>query len=216
MISWIKGDVIDSWEYSHRLYVLLNCQGIGYEIQVLQELPANSLNKELILWIHHVKREDSDSFFGFKNKEERDLFRELLLIKGIGPQIGMNLLKRYKINEIMNSIVENNKDLISSVPGIGQKMTERIFLELKNKYKKFQLNNKSDINHAKSTSSLDCVLEDVEIALNSLEYSKKEIAETLKVISSDIKKSNLKKEGKFLNINFEEIFKEALAMLNRQ
>ena len=134
MISWIKGELISSWEYSHRLYVLLNCQGIGYEIQILQELPSNSLNKELILWIHHVKREDSDSFFGFKHKEERDFFREILQIKGIGPQIGMNLLKRYKLNEIMKSIVENNKNLISSVPGIGQKMTERIFLELKNKY----------------------------------------------------------------------------------
>ena len=64
-------------------------------------------------------------------------------------------------------------------------------------------------------SILDIVFEDVEIALNSLEYSKKEIEETLKIISTDIEKSNLKKEDKYLNINFEEIFKDALEIINR-
>ena len=116
----------------------------------------------------------------------------------------------------MKSIVDNNKKLISSVPGIGQKMTERIFLELQNKYKKFKSKNISNRKQEQSNSLLDTIFEDVKIALNSLEYSKKEIEETLKIISSNIKKSNFKKEDKFLNISFEEIFKEALAVLNRQ
>jgi len=225
LISWAKGELISFWEFSNRLYVLLNCQGLGYEIQVLQKLDKSSLNKELILWIHHVKREDSDSFFGFKGKEERDFFRDLLQIKGIGPQIGMNLLKKFTVEEILNSLFKNNIDLISSVPGIGQKMTDRIFLELRNKYKKSHLKDLAKLDNENSKFSLEtinlsskndieAIFADVNLALYSLEYSKKEIEKALSVISSKNNAMNSDKEKEFNKITFEEIFKEALAILD--
>ena len=104
---------------------------MGYEIQTLNNVETDSNEKIITLWIEHIRREDSEFLFGFVQKEERDFFRDLLKVRGIGPQIGMSLLNKYSINEVKTSLIKQNKDLISSVPGIGKKMTERIFLELK-------------------------------------------------------------------------------------
>ena len=81
------------------------------------------------------KKEDSDSLFGFISKDQKDFFIEILNIKGIGSQIGMALLNKFSINEVINAIKNNDKKLISSVQGIGQKMTDRLILELKSKFK---------------------------------------------------------------------------------
>ena len=131
MISWIRGEIIDTWIKTKRFYVLINCHGLGYEIQILESLKTN-LDKSLItLWIHQIKREDSDLFFGFKEKAKRDFFRDLLVVKGIGPQIGMSLLNRYDLKQIYNTVRCQDKELFNSIPGIGQKMSERLILELK-------------------------------------------------------------------------------------
>ncbi len=121
MISWIKGEIIFSWFKNQKLFLLISCQGLGYEIQVLKNVSFYSNEKNITLWIEHIKREDSDILFGFIQKEERDFFRDLLKVRGIGPQIGMSLLNKYSINEVKSSLIKQNKDLISSVPGIGKK-----------------------------------------------------------------------------------------------
>ena len=69
MISWIKGEPISTWENNHKLYVLLNCQGLGYEIQTLEFLNLECTNQNVELWLHHIKREDSDTLYGFVKKE---------------------------------------------------------------------------------------------------------------------------------------------------
>ena len=79
MISWIKGEVISLWQGNNKSFVLLNCQGIGYEIQVLEtiflELKTNKVShNNFILWLKHIKKEDSDLLFGFQSKEQKDFF----------------------------------------------------------------------------------------------------------------------------------------------
>ena len=138
MISWIKGVLVSSWQINNKSYVLINCQGLGYEIQTLEEVindidKNKTSQKEIILWLKHIKKEDSDMLFGFFSKDQRDFFIEILNIKGIGAQIGMSLLNKFSINQIIIAVSNNDKKLISSVQGIGQKMTERIILELKSK-----------------------------------------------------------------------------------
>ena len=98
MISWIKGELVSSWQANNKFYILVNCQGLGYEIQTLEsvffDINSNKISeKEIILWLKHIKKEDSDMLFGFKSKEQRDFFVQILNIKGIGSQIGMSLLK---------------------------------------------------------------------------------------------------------------------------
>ena len=148
MISWISGELFDSWQTNQKFFVLVNCQGLGYEIQILEsfflKLKTNQIsNKNIILWIKHIKKEDSDLLFGFTSKDQKNFFIEILNIRGVGSQIGMGILNKLSISEVINAIKTQNKKLICSVPGIGQKMSDRLILELKNKFKsEYNLKNK--------------------------------------------------------------------------
>ena len=140
MISWISGDLVDFWQTNQKFFVLINCQGLGYEIQILEsfflKLKTNQIsNKKITLWIKHIKKEDSDLLFGFTSKEQKDFFIEILSIRGVGSQIGIGILNKFSISEVIYAIKTQNKKLICSVPGIGQKMSDRLILELKSKFK---------------------------------------------------------------------------------
>ena len=140
MISWITGELVEFWQTNQKYFVLINCQGLGYEIQIIESLflklkRNNRSNKNITLWIKHIKQEDKDLFFGFLSKDQKNFFIQIINIRGIGSQIGISLLNKFSISEVINAINTQNKKLISSVPGIGQKMTERLILELKSKFK---------------------------------------------------------------------------------
>jgi len=211
LISWIKGKIISSWLQNQKLFLLISCQGVGYEIQVLNSIEDNINEKDIILWIEHIKREDSEFLFGFLGKEERDFFRDLLKVRGIGPQIGMSLLNKFSINEVKTSLIKQNKGLINSVPGIGKKMTERIFLELKNKItikdqdsiKELAQNDKEEITF---------IFKDINIALKSLGYPIKDIKNTIKILMNDTSKK-ISTELNEDEINFENILKKAIFIL---
>ena len=214
MISWIKGEVISSWLHNKKQYILLNCQGLGYEVQILNYLKSELNKKTLCLWIKHIKKEDSDLFFGFIEKEERDFFRDLLNIKGIGPQIGMSLLNKFSLDEITNSVKNKDENFITSVPGIGKKMSERLLFELKNK---LIINNPLKIEDSKDLKDsflLDdefkLIFDDIEITLKSLNYSQKEIKETLLFLTKNIKNAKLTKVDLVKKFDFECLLKIAL------
>ena len=211
MISWIKGEIISSWLQNQKLFLLINCQGIGYEIQALNSVKSDFIKREITLWIEHIKREDSEFLFGFVQKEERDFFRDLLKVRGIGPQIGMSLLNKYSINEVKTSLIKQNKDLISSVPGIGKKMTERIFLELKNKITVIGEGSNKNTDQT-DKEEITFIFRDIDIALRSLEYPIKDIKNTINLLIDDFGKEKLTdlKEDK---IDFENILKKAISIL---
>jgi len=211
LISWIKGEIISSWLQNQKLFLLISCNGVGYEIQTLNNVETDSNKKIITLWIEHIKREDSEFLFGFVQKEERDFFRDLLKVRGIGPQIGMSLLNKYSINEVKTSLIKQNKDLISSVPGIGKKMTERIFLELKNKIAVIEKGSNKNANQ-NDKEELTFIFRDIDIALRSLEYPIKDIKNTINLIKSEFSKKK-STELKEHNINFENILKEAISIL---
>ena len=183
---------------------------MGYEIQTLNNVDTDSNEKIITLWIEHIRREDSEFLFGFVQKEERDFFRDLLKVRGIGPQIGMSLLNKYSINEVKTSLIKQNKDLISSVPGIGKKMTERIFLELKNKISVIEGSNKNVLQNDKEQVTF--IFRDIDIALRSLDYPIKDIKNTLNILKSEFNKSK-STELNEQKINFENILKEAISIL---
>ena len=217
MISWIKGEIIDTWTQSKKFYVLINCQGLGYEVQILEPLKEDFDKNIVTLWLHQIKKEDSDLFFGFRDKEKRDFFRDLLQVKGIGPQIGMALLNKYELNQIFNSVINKDKSLFNSVPGIGQKMTERLFLELKNKIKvtaKMEEDFNKQINH-EIRKEIKNLIDDLDLALKSLSYSSKERKKTLDFILNKIDKANLSKQKLLSSFSFEILLKESLDFLER-
>ena len=216
MISWITGELVEFWQTNQKYFILINCQGLGYEIQVLETFfeklkTDNKPKAKIILWIKHIKKEDTDLLFGFASKDQKNFFIQILNIRGIGSQIGMGLLNKFSINEVINAINTQNKKLISSVPGIGQKMTERLILELKNKFqnefKIEEVKNKEEFfvdNH-----EFKKMLDDLQLTLKSLNYTKKEINSLLPHIIKETKKIELtNKEEK--KISFEYLLKVAM------
>ena len=222
MISWIKGELVSSWQANNKFYILINCQGLGYEIQtlgsVIFDIDTNkSSKKEIIIWLKHIKKEDSDMLFGFNSKEQRDFFIEILNIKGIGSQIGMSLLNKFSVNQLINAISNNDKKSISSVQGIGQKMTDRIILELKSKVitKQIEKENLNGNNFLEENKDLDSIFKDIDLTLQSLNYPKKEIKNLFPKLINNIKNnknSSLEKKS----ISFENLLKEAMNYLDKQ
>ena len=216
MISWIRGEIIDAWTKSKKFYVLINCHGLGYEVQILEHLKKNLNKDKITLWLHQIKREDSDLLYGFKDKEVRDFFRDLLQVKGIGPQIGMALLNKYELTQIFNSVRNKDKVLFNSVPGIGQKMTERLFLELKNMIKvtselKEEFNENK--NYPDFKKDIKNLIDDIDIALKSLSYSSKERKKAINFILNKVNESNLSIQKNQNGFTFENLLKESLEFL---
>ena len=218
MISWISGKLIESWQTNQKFFVLINCQGLGYEIQILEpfflKLNTNQISKDkIVLWIKHIKKEDSDLLFGFATKEQKHFFNEILEIRGIGSQIGMGILNKFSIKEIIDAINSQNKKLICSVPGIGQKMTERLFLELKNKFKNDI--HKNEIKQANEflnqNIEINKMIDDLLLTLQSLNYKKKEINTIMPFIIKELDISS-KKEN---NLSFENLLKLAMNYLEK-
>ncbi len=222
MISWIKGELVSSWQANNKFYILINCQGLGYEIQTLESviIDINTKKipeKEIILWLRHIKKEDSDMLFGFMSKDQRDFFIQILNIKGIGSQIGMSLLNKFSLNQIIKAIINNDKKSISSAQGIGQKMTERLILELKSKVITQQIEKENlDKNcFLSENKDLNSILKDIDLTLQSLNYPKKEIKNYIAKLINDIK-SNQDLSLKNDSISFENLLKVAMNYLDNK
>ena len=218
MISWIRGEIVDTWIKTKKFYVLINCQGLGYEVQVLESLEKDLDKNTITLWIHQIKREDSDFFYGFKDKEKRDFFRDLLQVKGIGPQIGMSLLNKYDLNQIYNSVRDKDKELFNSIPGIGQKMSERLLLELKNKIKltsEIIEDNTENTNNPKLKKEIKNLIDDLDLALQSLSYSLKERKKAINLILTKVDQSNLPIQKVLNSFTFEVLLKDSLDFLDK-
>ena len=116
MISWISGDLVDFWQTNQKFFVLINCQGLGYEIQILESLflnlkPNQISNKKITLWIKHIKKEDSDLLFGFTSKEQKNYFIEILSIRGVGSQISMGILNKFSNDKLFPFLARRSTSL---------------------------------------------------------------------------------------------------------
>ena len=219
MISWINGELVELWQTNQKFFVLINCQGLGYEIQILEsfflKLKTNQIsNKKITLWLKHIKKEDSDLLFGFTSKEQKNFFIEILSIRGVGSQIGMGILNKLSIGEVIDAIKTQNKKLICSVPGIGQKMSDRLILELKNKFKseiQFE-EEKAKGEFAIKDPEINKMIEDLQLTLQSLNYKNREIKTILPIIINKVD-FPAKKEN---NLSFENLLKLAMNYLDKE
>ena len=218
MISWINGELVELWQINQKFFVLINCQGLGYEIQILEsyflKLKTNQISSKYItLWIKHIKKEDSDLLFGFSSKDQKNFFIEILNIRGVGSQIGMGILNKFSVSEVLMAIKTQNKKLISSVPGIGQKMSDRLILELKSKFKnEIQIEEEENENKFEiKDPDINRMLDDLELTLNSLNYKNKEIRTIMPILIKEIDLL-IKKEN---NLSFENLLKLAMNSLDK-
>ena len=115
--------------------VLLDVQGVGYEVDVPMSsffnLPA--LGERVVLLTHFVVREDAQILFGFLTEPERSTFKELVKISGVGPRTALGILSGLSVTELAQAVTRQDGARLIKVPGIGKKTAERLLLELKGK-----------------------------------------------------------------------------------
>ena len=131
MIGRLAGTLIDKAPPQ----VLVDCGGVGYEIDVpmstLYNLPA--VGERVMLFAHLVVREDAQLLYGFGTLAERAAFRELIKISGVGPRIALAVLSGLSIADLAQVVTVQDPARLTQIPGIGKKTAERLLLELKGK-----------------------------------------------------------------------------------
>lgn len=196
MISFIKGKIIERKPTE----IVLEANSVGFSIfislktyEMLPEIGADTLIYTVL-----IHREDAMVLYGFINEEERELFRNLINISGIGPKSAIGILSAIDPLELKNMIIDGNSTSLGKVPGIGKKTSERIVLELKDKIAKNQFQYDSTIENGKSirNEALNALL----VLGYNRNTSEKVIIETMS-------------ETKNKNLALEEIIKIALQKL---
>lgn len=133
MHTYIKGELV---EITPTQAVIEN-NGIGYELQIsLQTFTEIQSLHDVMLYIHHHLREDVELWYGFASKEERNIFRMLIEVNGIGPNTARMMLSSMNCQEIRNAIITGNVNRIKSIKGIGIKTAQRVIIDLKDKIAK--------------------------------------------------------------------------------
>ena len=188
MISWLKGQIIQNWQISSRKGIVLNVGGVGYEIQLLSnKIDIIDESESICLWIHQINREDYTNLYGFTELSQRDLFRIIIGVNGIGPQIAMSLLEDLKVSSFVDAIEENDLSILTKSQGGGKRIAERLVVELKNKLQQFKDNkvaNNDDQNRIQS-NNLTKYQEEIKSILNSLGYMDNEIKEAIELITTN-------------------------------
>lgn len=130
MIEYIKGQLIELTPTD----AIVECHGIGYHMLIsLQTFSQLENNRDVTVYIHHYLREDDELFYGFATKDERELFRLLIGVSGIGAATARMMLSSLTSEEIRNAIIAEDINRIKSIKGIGLKSAQRLILELKDK-----------------------------------------------------------------------------------
>ena len=133
MINYIKGQITELSPTE----VILETYGIGYRILIsLQTYEGLNGKKDATVYIHHHLREDEELYYGFATRDERELFRLLISVSGIGAGTARMMLSSMSSEEIRNAILAEDINKIKSIKGIGLKSAQRLILELKDKVTK--------------------------------------------------------------------------------
>jgi len=159
--------------------VLVDCNGVGYQVDVpmstFYNLPA--LGEKITLLTHFIVREDAQLLYGFATVAERDAFRQLIKISGVGPRTALSVLSGMGVSDLAQAITLQEAGRLIKVPGIGKKTAERLLLELKGKLG-------ADIGPL--AGGPDDSQADILQALLALGYSDKEAAASLKALPKDV------------------------------
>ena len=193
MITQIKGRLVEKSPTE----LVIDCNGLGYLVNIsLNTFSLLSDSENISLYSHLQVKEDSHTLFGFYEKTERNLFRKLISVSGIGASTARTMLSSLNPEEIQRAILSENVSTIQSVKGIGLKTAQRVIIELRDKVS--GINEGSDLNSTLANSKREESLS----ALEVLGYSRKQTSKVVDKLISEISE-----------ISVEEIIKNALNKL---
>lgn len=133
MIGRLRGTILEK----QPPIVLLELNGVGYEVHMpmtcFYELPE--IGQEVILWTQFIVREDAQLLYGFNDKQERALFRELIKVNGVGPKLALAILSGMSAHQFVSAIEQEAISSLVKLPGVGKKTAERLVVEMKDRFK---------------------------------------------------------------------------------
>lgn len=180
--------------------LLLEVNGVGYEINVPLstsfQLPKNGESAYLLT--HLIVREDQHTLYGFATEEERNLFRTLIKISGVGAKMALTILSGINVNGFVQSVINEDIDTLVHLPGIGKKTAERLIVEMKDRIDGITDNLES----SPSTTSETSITVEARKALVNLGYKNSEAKKILDNIDTN-------------GLSVEELLRQALKSLNR-
>jgi len=163
MIGFLTGKILES--KTDR--VLVDVAGVGYEVKTsaptCEKLSTSGFSCRLFIYTHI--RENILELYGFLNSEEKELFKTLISVNGIGPKLAMTILSGMPFEKLKSVLIQGHIQALSAIPGIGKKKAEKILLELKGKIEKL----------GKASSSINAHFEDAVSALINLGYREDEV-----------------------------------------
>ena len=174
MYDFIKGKLIEKNPAS----AVVDCNGVGYLINISLNTYSKLKDENCLLYTHLAVREDAMSLYGFFDKDERQLFRMLISVSGVGSSTAQLILSSLSPEKAVEAIVNNNISMLQSVKGIGNKTAQRIILDLKDKISKVNIS--KDI----LTSAHNTNREEALSGLVMLGFSKQSAEKTLDRIIS--------------------------------
>ena len=214
MISYLQGTKVEITKSTqNRLFLILDVNHVGYEMQISSRFARKldesdeSAEEPIQVFTHLQIQEDKQILYGFPTAAERDLFRQLTAVSGIGMQLGIALIDTLGISELVSAIVTSNIPTLTKTPGVGKKTAERIALELKTKLAQWREISGMEVKQPEAVfAPKPEIKEDLEMTLLALGYTNEEIEQVLTALSRD--------EQLLKNNNVEEWIRSAIAWLN--
>ena len=199
MIGRLKGTLLEKQPPE----ILLDVQGVGYELLLpmtsFYNLPE--IGQEATLFTHLVVREDAHLLFGFAQKTDRTLFRELIKTNGVGPKLALAILSAMSVEDFAYAIEREELSKLVKIPGVGKKTAERLLVELKGKFKGIKQTDffieSSHIKTSSMTAQNETPLDEAVSALIALGYKPTEAEKMVKKVAKP-------------DLNSEKLIREAL------
>lgn len=187
MIGKLKGIIDDVFPNS----IILDVNGVGYKVE---GIIGAKLGENITLYIYTHVREQELRLFGFRTRDELNMFEKLLDVQGIGPKLAVKLINQVSLQDIVSAVASEDSQMLR-IPGLGEKLAKKIIIDLKNKIDKADLSSISSVLPGKDMA-------DVVEALLSLGFKKEKIEAVLRHIEA---------EGK----SQKEVIREALSLINK-
>jgi len=186
MIAWLEGVLLEKQPPN----LLLNVNGVGYQIEAplstFYELPA--VNKVHKIHVHMVVREDAQLLYGFSDRQQRELFRSLIKVNGVGPKVALAILSTLSVGELVQCMEQEDEAQLTRVPGIGKKTAQRLIVEMKDRLtQEFADATEKTSASPRTTSSR----QDAISALESLGYRASDASRVVRALDDDLTSEEL-------------------------
>jgi len=188
VIGYLRGILLEK----QPPHVILDVNGVGYELEVpmttLYQLPV--VGEPLVLHVHLVVREDAQLLYGFFEKRDRALFRELIRLNGVGPKLALALMSGMNVDELIQCVNAEDTARLMKVPGVGKKTAERLLVELKDRFKNWESTplagqNSTEPTGASTVTDAHSAEKDAVSALISLGFKPAQASHAVSIVFED-------------------------------